>query len=87
MSSPDRWGVWAHPEMLDDILRLLAERNLCATFFCTHAGIAVSGVMPQSRGPWGKLQLASGGIGKASGQAESLSYPAAQAIAPETEAL
>jgi hypothetical protein len=43
--------------------------------------------MPQSRGPWDKLQLVSGGIQKASGQAESLSYPAAQAIAPETEAL
>ncbi len=47
----------------------------------------VSGVMPQSRAPWDKLQLVSGGIRKASGQAESLSYPAAQAIAPETEAL
>jgi hypothetical protein len=44
-------------------------------------------VMPQSRGPWDKLQLVSGGIGKASGQAESLSYPGAQAVAPETEAL
>jgi hypothetical protein len=44
-------------------------------------------VMPQSRGPWDKLQLVSGGIRKASGQAESLSHPGAQAIAPETEAL
>ena len=44
-------------------------------------------VMPQSRGPWDKLQLVSGGIRKASGQAESLSHPARQAIAPETEAL
>jgi uncharacterized protein (TIGR03437 family) len=45
------------------------------------------GVMPQSRGPWDKLQLVSGGIRKASGQAESLSYPGAQAVARETEAL
>ncbi len=44
-------------------------------------------VMPQARGPWDKLQLVSGGIRKGSGQAGSLSYPAAQAIAPETEAL
>ena len=43
--------------------------------------------MPQSRGPWDKLQLVSGGIRMASGQAESLSHPGAQAIAPETEAL
>jgi hypothetical protein len=42
-------------------------------------------VMPQSRGPWDKLQLVSGGIRKGSGQAESLSYPAALIIAPETE--
>lgn len=53
MPSPDWWGSpphqvavtinveWAHPEVLDDILRLLAERNLRATFFCTHAGIVV----------------------------------------------
>jgi len=44
-------------------------------------------VMPQSRGPWDKLQLVSGGIRKGSGQAESLSHPGAQAVAPETEAL
>jgi hypothetical protein len=43
--------------------------------------------MPQSRGPWDKLQLVSGGIRKVSGQAESLSHPGAQAVAPETEAL
>jgi hypothetical protein len=43
--------------------------------------------MPQSRGPWDKLQLVSGGIRKGSGQAGSLSYPAALIIAPETEAL
>jgi len=43
--------------------------------------------MPQSRGPWDKLQLVSGGIRKASGQAGSLSHPGAQAVAPETEAL
>ncbi len=55
MSSPDRWSSpphqvavtidveWAHPEVLDDILRLIAERNLRATCFCTHAGI----VMPR----------------------------------------
>ncbi len=47
----------------------------------------VSDVMPQSRGPWDKFQLVSGAIRKASGQAESLSHPARQAIAPETEAL
>jgi len=44
-------------------------------------------VMPQSRGPWDKLQLVSDGIRKVSGQAESLSHPGAQAVAPETEAL
>jgi hypothetical protein len=49
--------------------------------------ILPSGVMPQSRGPWDKLQLVSGGIRKGSGQAESLSHPDAQAVAPETEAL
>jgi hypothetical protein len=43
--------------------------------------------MPQSRGPWDKLQLVSGGIRKGSGQAESLSHPGALTIAPETEAL
>ncbi len=30
---------WAHPEVLDYFLRLLAERHLRATFFCTHPGI------------------------------------------------
>ena len=44
-------------------------------------------MMPQSRGPWDKLQLVSGGIPEASGQTESLSHPGAQAVAPETEAL
>jgi hypothetical protein len=43
--------------------------------------------MPQPRGPWDKFQLVAGGIRKASGQPETLSCPAAQAIAPETEAL
>jgi recombination protein RecA len=56
-------------------------RSQTATFEATAL------VMPQSRGPWDKLQLVSGGTGKASGQAESLSHPARQAIAPETEAL
>ncbi len=48
--------------------------------------LVLGNVMPQSRGPWDKLQLVSGGIRKGSGQAESLSHLAAQAIAPETEA-
>jgi hypothetical protein len=34
---------WAHPEVQADVVRLLAERNLRATFFCTHAGISVPG--------------------------------------------
>jgi hypothetical protein len=32
---------WAAPAVLDDLRRLLDERNLAATFFCTHAGIDV----------------------------------------------
>jgi UDP-2-acetamido-3-amino-2,3-dideoxy-glucuronate N-acetyltransferase len=54
---------------------------------CGQIFLRYSGVMPQSRGPWDKLQLVSGGTQEASGQAESLSYPARQAVAPETEAL
>ena len=34
---------WANPEVLADVLRLLDERKLRATFFCTHAGINVPG--------------------------------------------
>lgn len=30
---------WAHPEVLNHFLRLLEERNICATLFCTHPGI------------------------------------------------
>jgi hypothetical protein len=51
------------------------------------AAIQASAVMPQSRGPWDKLQLVSGGIRKGPGQAGGLSYPGAQAVVPETEAL
>ncbi|MDP2996349.1 MAG: hypothetical protein Q8N47_02600 [Bryobacterales bacterium] len=47
-SADSRWAItfdveWAHPEVLDDVVRLLAERNLRATFFCTHDGIALPG--------------------------------------------
>ena len=34
---------WAHPVVLADIVGLLDERGLRATFFCTHDGIAVPG--------------------------------------------
>jgi peptidoglycan/xylan/chitin deacetylase (PgdA/CDA1 family) len=34
---------WACSEVLADMVRLLDERNLRATFFCTHAGIEVPG--------------------------------------------
>ena len=34
---------WAHPEVLADTVRLLDERNLRATFFCTHESISVPG--------------------------------------------
>ena len=34
---------WAHPAVLDDLRRLIDERGLRATFFCTHAGIEVPG--------------------------------------------
>ncbi len=34
---------WACPEVLADVVGLLNERNLRATFFCTHAGIEVPG--------------------------------------------
>lgn len=34
---------WAHPEILADVVGLLDERGLRATFFCTHAGIDVAG--------------------------------------------
>jgi peptidoglycan/xylan/chitin deacetylase (PgdA/CDA1 family) len=30
---------WAAPEVLADLRRLFDERNLTATFFCTHAGV------------------------------------------------
>lgn len=30
---------WAHPEVLADVVRLLDEREIRATFFCTHEGI------------------------------------------------
>ena len=34
---------WAHPEILADVVELLDERGLHATFFCTHEGIDVPG--------------------------------------------
>ena len=34
---------WAHPEILADVVELLDERGLRATFFCTHEGISVPG--------------------------------------------
>jgi hypothetical protein len=34
---------WACPEVIADVVGLLNERNLRATFFCTHAGIEVPG--------------------------------------------
>jgi hypothetical protein len=34
---------WAHPEILADLVRLLDERGLRATFFCTHEGVEVPG--------------------------------------------
>ena len=34
---------WAHPTVLADVLTLLDERGLQATFFCTHADISVPG--------------------------------------------
>jgi hypothetical protein len=34
---------WACPEVLADLVGLLDERGLSATFFCTHAGIEVPG--------------------------------------------
>lgn len=34
---------WAHPEVLDYVVRELDSRNLRATFFCTHAGIELRG--------------------------------------------
>jgi Polysaccharide deacetylase len=34
---------WAHPIVLEDVVRLFDERGLQATFFCTHAGISVIG--------------------------------------------
>jgi hypothetical protein len=34
---------WASPEILADMVHLLDERKLPATFFCTHPGISVPG--------------------------------------------
>jgi hypothetical protein len=34
---------WANPEVFADIVQLLDDRGLRATFFCTHSGINVSG--------------------------------------------
>lgn len=34
---------WANPEVLSDLLRMLDERRLRATFFCTRPGIEVPG--------------------------------------------
>jgi len=34
---------WAHPDVLADVVGLLDERDLRATFFCTHEGIEVPG--------------------------------------------
>jgi hypothetical protein len=34
---------WAHPEVLDFVVNELDCRNLQATFFCTHAGIELTG--------------------------------------------
>ena len=34
---------WAHPEVLADAVRMLDERGILATFFCTHDGIDVGG--------------------------------------------
>lgn len=34
---------WANPEVLKDLVRLLDERGLRATFFCTHADVNVPG--------------------------------------------
>ena len=32
---------WAHPEVLADVVQMLDDRRLRATFFCTHHGIEV----------------------------------------------
>ena len=34
---------WAHPAVLDDLHRMIDERGLRATFFCTHGGIDLPG--------------------------------------------
>ena len=34
---------WAHPRVLMDVVSMLDQRGLRATFFCTHAGIDVPG--------------------------------------------
>ncbi len=34
---------WAHQEVLSDVVNLLNERGITATFFCTHEDIKVSG--------------------------------------------
>ena len=34
---------WANPEVLSDLLRMLDERRLRATFFCTKPGVEVPG--------------------------------------------
>jgi hypothetical protein len=34
---------WAHPVVLADVVQLLDERGLRATFFCTHQGIELTG--------------------------------------------
>ncbi len=73
---------------LDALLQSLGRFSEKCTVLGAHAkGEGLTTVMPQSRGPWDELQLVSGGIRKGSGQAESLSHPGAQAVAPETEAL
>jgi hypothetical protein len=34
---------WAHPDVLADLVALIDARGIKATFFCTHAGVAVPG--------------------------------------------
>ena len=63
---------WAAPAVLDDVRRLLDERGLRGTFFCTHAGIDVGaherGLHPNFRRDGDTLKSMAGAAGGGRGE-------------------
>ncbi len=69
---------WAHPVVLDDLRRLIDERGLRATFFCTHAGIGLPGheraLHPNFRGDGDCLKALAARDGPAASRNQAAAY-------------